>query len=363
MPLKSLILHIGPMKTGTSSFQKSLMKAKQQFSANSIWVPKLSLAGGHFSILREIVGPSSFDSEYPWFETKISISSVKKSMVKYNSETLILSSEGFVIDKVGDNVTALIHALNPERLKILLTLREPISWINSLQAENILTGIGPVSIESFTETKTHLHDWLEFFCDYSLGKWADGPHSTQLVIGVISDNNLMDMYQEMLGLKVSLPRVAIQRSRQESSRLRVLKALNQMELAGCNDVQILTQYERRNQIRYVESGYNNYTFLEKNTDQLDPRIAIETRKQFQKVFNRLKLRANQIVGNFDFFDTLIDNKDVEVLQDTTPEVQEVATKIFSLAFAQTVEKNSIMWSAIQQQNKVSPQVAFESITN
>ena len=353
MPLKSLVLHIGPMKTGTSSFQKSLMKAKQQFSDNSIWVPKMTSIGGHFSILREIIGPSNFDTEYRWSKTEISISSVQKSMGKYNSETLILSSEGFGIAKISDHVSALIQALNPERLKILFTLREPISWINSLQAERIHTGIGPESIKTFTEAKQQLFDWLEFFCEYSLGKWAECPHSTQLVIGVMSDNNLMDVYQEMLGLNVSLPRISVQRSRLENSRLRVLMALNQMEIAGGNDAELVTQYERRNVIRQVESSFKEYTFSDKNTEKLDPRIALETHKQFQEIINRLKLRANQIVGNFDFFDTFLDNNDAEVLRNPTPEVQEVAKKIFSLAFTQSVVNSTVMWSELQRLKSIS----------
>jgi hypothetical protein len=353
MPPKSLILHIGPMKTGSSSFQASLMKAKKQFSANSIWVPTMTPTGGHFAILREIIGPSSFDTKYPWSKNKISISSVQKSMDKYNSDTLILSAEAFGIDKLSNHVSALIQALNPERLVILLALRDPISWINSLQAENIDTAIGPESIASFTETKQQLFDWLEFFCDYSLGKWAESPPSTEFVIGVNSDNNLMDMYQEMLGLNVSLPRVPICRSRIKNSRLRVLLALNQMEIAGGNDVELMYQYEKRNLVRKVEAKFTSYTFLEKNTELLDPQIALETHKQFQEVFNRLKLRANRIVGNFDFFNTLIDNNNTAVLQATTPEVQEVATRIFSLAFTQSVSDSKLMWLELERRKSIS----------
>ncbi len=128
--MKTLFLHIGLQKTGTSSLQQRLMGPDGPLARAGI-DPLPGLAGpgpAHHNPARDLAGHRRFDPALP------GISALLAAVRQSPSETLFVSSEDFsALSRSG--IETLAEELRGISVRPVICLRNPLDWAESLYAQ------------------------------------------------------------------------------------------------------------------------------------------------------------------------------------------------------------------------------------
>ncbi|MBN2286721.1 MAG: hypothetical protein JXI43_09760 [Tissierellales bacterium] len=159
---KKLFIHIGLMKTGSSSIQQTLYKnnkiLKSEYSINypiSLHHHNMNI----FPVFKE--NPQEFPDWKRQYSVKEAMSQqkqclaiFKRELVENQQDVFVISSElfGFLSEK---EISEMKHFCEPyfDEIQVLIYVRHPISFIPSLIKQDILNGFNPEQLEldSFIE--------------------------------------------------------------------------------------------------------------------------------------------------------------------------------------------------------------------
>lgn len=123
---KTIYLHIGIGKTGTSAIQKTLFEQREKLIQNDIYLPLVGLARnniGHHNL-------ANFNEVHPSVETISLYSRLLKELDSIKQNTILLSSENYCYCK-QDFINFIKEKLCDYDLKIIFFVREQIKLIES----------------------------------------------------------------------------------------------------------------------------------------------------------------------------------------------------------------------------------------
>ncbi len=206
---KRLFLHIGFHKTGTSALQEYLDDNRKQLIELGIFYPK-SYSG---------LFPGNVDLSWAFDKTPPSWSSVnttnkniiieyyKTQIEKTNCETVIISSEDFVLlDSQSDSIEKLKKFFINFDVKIIAYVREPIEFILSLYSHAVRSRSINCSLKRYIAEKysfraadypTRLQPWIKIFGRKNV---IVKKYSTAEFV----NNNLVDDFFAATGIEVEV---------------------------------------------------------------------------------------------------------------------------------------------------------------
>lgn len=167
---KSVFLHVGPHKTGSSYIQKFLFENRKQLENSGFIYPDLSnqMGEGH----HEIAKPGFIETESKAYFQNLSNKYLGKDM------SLILSAENFIrLDE--DHYNLLKDNLCCEDIKVVFFVRLPSAVLKSLWSERIKHGNLDSQHEFYLP---HFHD----------------PYSSQILNPMIYYNKLINVFDNVM---------------------------------------------------------------------------------------------------------------------------------------------------------------------
>lgn len=149
---KTIYIHIGPHKSGTTTIQKGLLLNEDVLKSMGVLIPRsgrsMTETAGHHNLAWELQNNAKFDPFYGTWDDL-----VREIRNNSNINKVVLSAEGFCsiseqeIEKIGGKLTG-------HQVKILMYLRNQdqalqSSWVSQVRNRFVMPFVG-----SF-------HDWLE----------------------------------------------------------------------------------------------------------------------------------------------------------------------------------------------------------
>lgn len=147
--MKTIYLHIGTFKTGTTAIQRFLKENSKWFSEQGFFIPDSQLIAHHPLPLSLIMDYSSFRAAWPNFSGNSSEiwSQTFKQIALSTCENVIISSETFcdlanehARDGKNDFIRILKHYFSGYNVKIICYLRELGTYTASMYKEAIKAG-------------------------------------------------------------------------------------------------------------------------------------------------------------------------------------------------------------------------------
>lgn len=135
--MKTIYLHIGPAKTGTTTIQQSLHDNEQLLSSIGYAIPRTGQVSpgqaGHHNLAWELNGNEHFNPKYGvWAE-------LIKELEGITHEKIILSAEGFSL-YTPEKIQLLKELLQNYSVNVILYLRRQDFWLQSMWAEKLKKG-------------------------------------------------------------------------------------------------------------------------------------------------------------------------------------------------------------------------------
>jgi hypothetical protein len=164
---KVVALHVGTHKTGTTSLQAMVARHQQHFDDQGLYYPKRGRVGdGHHNVAWELNGDDRYDP------TRGSLVDLVVELEKSQPRGVLLSSEDFEylyrrpeeLEKLRSELAMLGY-----RARVVVALREPTEYLESLYAELIKHGLDKdvrtFVTEALAEGGVIFHNW-DFRLDY-----------------------------------------------------------------------------------------------------------------------------------------------------------------------------------------------------
>lgn len=153
--MKTIYLHIGAHRTGSTSIQRFLAKAEDALAKQGIIYPETgrpdtdwSNQYGHHVLHWSLVGKHGIDGDQVW-------SDLQKEIECREGDRVVLSAEGFEWEgEISKNqIQQQVDAyLNPYPLHIIVYLRPPLSFLRSVYRKRVAMGTWSGSFTSLVET-------------------------------------------------------------------------------------------------------------------------------------------------------------------------------------------------------------------
>ena len=171
---KTIFLHIGLPKTGTTYLQCQIQTNRDKLRDNGIFVPQTGqLVGRDHNLLALALQPERWD-QFP-IPVSASLPSLWHDLLaeidNCGCPTILITSEAFSWElKTPDQIKSVRDYLVNYDVKIVLCEREPYGFISSMYGHMLRTGRGPYSLESFVlefpyywSASSQKKRWGEFF--------------------------------------------------------------------------------------------------------------------------------------------------------------------------------------------------------
>ncbi|MBY6212246.1 hypothetical protein KUV95_11855 [Microbulbifer agarilyticus] len=130
--MKSVVLHVGRHKTGTSSLQSFFNENREVLAASGIYYPKIGLRGNaHHLVAEAFSGPARKAVVSPCENTLVQ--ELRKEMLQAPESTILLSSEAF--QNVAPALVAKIFS--GFEVTVVMYLREQSLYLRSAYAQRI----------------------------------------------------------------------------------------------------------------------------------------------------------------------------------------------------------------------------------
>lgn len=172
--MKSILLHIGTHKTGSTSIQQFLDRASDRLREDDILYPEAGRPDdraphGHHTLAWSIQQKQELRNLEGWGEVTSEIRQIPCSQV-------VLSSEVFETCSV-EQIRQIRSFFPNAEVTVLVYLREPFSYMISMYKQHIRAWGETRSFRQFADAKMHL-------CDYPalLDRWRQGLGAGQVVV-------------------------------------------------------------------------------------------------------------------------------------------------------------------------------------
>ena len=172
--MKSILLHIGTHKTGSTSIQKFLDRASEQLREDGVLYPEAGrpddrVPHGHHLLAWSIQQKRGLKNLEGWEEVTSEIRRTPCSQI-------VLSSEVFA-DCSVEQIRHVCSFFPNAEVRVLVFLRELFSYMASVYKQHVRAWGESRSFREFAESKMHL-------CDYQslLDRWRKGGQIEQVVV-------------------------------------------------------------------------------------------------------------------------------------------------------------------------------------
>lgn len=180
MEKKTLILHIGQSKTGTSSIQKFCQAHSRELAEQGILYPSVKKDGIETHLIERNAFAESLcgTKRYPYLSFEDYVEQFDRQAKDFSGNTLLLSAESFwgmphiwdlasetsFLPANGEKLEKLHGWTKNYRVKIILYLRHPLDWFRSA-VSHIIRHEGLLAKKIY-ESDAQLYDLLKPHMDY-----------------------------------------------------------------------------------------------------------------------------------------------------------------------------------------------------
>lgn len=210
LPANSVLIHIGPHKTGTTSIQGKLAAARQEMRTHGVVYPGPGPAH-HTQVRALIEQPEGFAED----QRPLDIKGWKRlvRIVGRHEDTVVLSSEFFSYCTAADRAR-LIEQIDPGRIHLLLAARNPGSlalsgWQQSVSSGNALSLVDWLE-EAFRRDRPGVGGsdfWARLDAAQLVANWSEFINPSQIHVVIIneSDHGLIPAtFEQLLNLPTGL---------------------------------------------------------------------------------------------------------------------------------------------------------------
>lgn len=225
------VFHIGWSKTGTSSFQKWLLRNEEKLYEKGVLFPKTGRweEGSHHELalsLCPITGyQSKQDAQTLWKEL---VSEIKECRKNRTIRTVIITSELLPPLYEYPQILRLFKKAGSE-LSILAVVREQVSLVQSLQHQLVADAAVHLTWNVWELFKDHKENFLY----YEKLKKYEGAHNWQeFNILPYDSNNIVSNLAKTLGWADLVDKVPYENISQPYEVIEVLRHINTVEMSG-----------------------------------------------------------------------------------------------------------------------------------
>ncbi|MGF1459633.1 MAG: hypothetical protein ACFBSG_11460 [Leptolyngbyaceae cyanobacterium] len=229
--MKTIYLHIGVHKTGTTHLQRILLENQPKLQARGYYYPKTGIPSfifGHHKVAWAVKHGDYI--ERPFEGVVIDLKGVWEGLIdeieSIDSDHIIISCEYFCLYS-QEYIRELKKRLDKYHIKVILCIRKQTDFLKSLYSENVKTGCGE-SFQNFFHTR-------KFRCDYAaiLRDWESEIGAENIAVQRYSKHCLLKDFfcnvgladLEIDDLKVSSSKTNVSLSGQLLKALRWMNAL------------------------------------------------------------------------------------------------------------------------------------------
>jgi len=231
--IDELILHIGPVKTATTSIQQALAASAAEQRRWGTFIP---LATGtepaqHLPILREIVGDTEYRNRYGFSQDVLSLDDTLREATAAGCDRILISAEQFGEPSSADDVLALLQAIRPKRVAVLQAARPASDWTLSVYAQHITYGLSEPSTWPIERFAKWFATYLLPGSTTAVDRWRSGPWRLSLRTMFLAPSGAGDvgtMFQSLAKLPAPLAAGTRANERLDPCQLHFLQALNLM---------------------------------------------------------------------------------------------------------------------------------------
>jgi len=232
-PLKTVYLHIGTHKTGTTSIQRFLARADDALDRQGILYPETgrpetscSDQYGHHKLYWSMVGKRGISGDQVWSE-------LKEEVAQHPEHSIVLSAEGFSVIKER-KVRQVLEYINVRPLHVVVYIRHPVQLLKSAYKQRIKSGTYRNTFVRFVRQMSHLCDYLGL-----VSRWeqSDGVESVNIRIfdKVKKNPGLEASFADTVGIDFEKVRAFVDSPANTSppdDRVQVVRWINAAETLG-----------------------------------------------------------------------------------------------------------------------------------
>lgn len=200
--MKTIYLHVGANKAGTTSIQRFLSKNSDWLAQKGVLYPEVGVYdNAHY----ELSSCLRFGPNLP-YDSKFSLSDLKLFIDRSGLDRVVLSSEFFMLNKFGD-FQALKDFLSDYKVRIIIYLRRHDLWFESLYNQAVKTTRNPPwkkGVQSYLDfqlsRKNISFDYLDI-----VDRWANLFGKESVIIRPFErqqffNNDLVSDFLEIIGV-------------------------------------------------------------------------------------------------------------------------------------------------------------------
>ena len=214
---RKVVLHIGPHKTGTTSFQSYVFNKREKMADAGLFVmvDEIPQAAGfsietanmwrfaHLFIRSELLTPMrvSAQGNALWLESLDSVESQTAAVLKSMSElTPLISSESFSFIRTNLELMSLKHYFDTlgYALEVVAVRREPVEWERSFRAQLNKMGYSRLTPKQTPKFMNVDADWY-FNFDALITQWRCYFEVRVLEYGSIADGGTIPLVLNAIG--------------------------------------------------------------------------------------------------------------------------------------------------------------------
>jgi hypothetical protein len=208
LPAGSILLHIGPHKTGTTSVQSAFHAARRELARRGI-----RYAGPD----RHAVGAAQAAIETPGSDGR-RVHSIRpwrdlvREVGRASSERVVISSEWFA-DAEPDAIRRIVGELGKERVRVAVTLR-PLASILPSQWQQYVAAGSTIGYEPWLESvfadsgqSDATRFWHRHRHDMLIARWAEVVGPGRVTVVVVDDDNrevVLRAFEALVGLPAGI---------------------------------------------------------------------------------------------------------------------------------------------------------------
>jgi len=251
--MKTVVLHIGRQKTGTTSLQSVLSENRSVLSANGIWYP--DTGRGNDTAHHQLVGYLN-----PSTSTGARLKAIRSAFIKEVSArpepTIIVSSEGF--QSIRD-LSLISDFFDQFRVVVIAYLREALSWKQSAWAQRIHA---QCYADPFVLSATQHRVNYPEFCE----RWTTAFNDTQFILferDRLLDGDVVADFLAQIGHSLPSADVGMLARSQENPSLggNLLYFKWLMNLAHKGQQEFHSRYTAFTQLAATESRWRQHWFV------------------------------------------------------------------------------------------------------
>jgi hypothetical protein len=206
-PRGSVLLHVGPHKTGTTAIQQSFHQHRADVEAQGVHytgaqsqpIPQVLALLAKHNPVKQIGAPNNLR---PWRR-------LVREVDRSRADRVVISSE-FFADATEEAVEAVVRDLKRERLQVVVTLR-PLARILPSQWQQYVKSGMTTGYDDWLDAMFHRSDttklsptfWMRHQHDRLIARWADAVGSERITVIVLDERDhslVLRRFEDLAGL-------------------------------------------------------------------------------------------------------------------------------------------------------------------